>query len=324
MNKMKKTALILLPLLLITLTGCTSAELPAKTAVPSASSSPAVSDTPTETPTATETPAAVEPTAATAGSVEALLNEVVVQEEQNSDAYERDMFNHWTSNNSTGCDTRFAVLVEESLIPAQTSGCKVLSGEWLSSYDGKTFTNPSELDIDHMIPLSEGWRSGASEWDAETRELYANDMGDVLALVAVSASSNRSKSDNDPSDWMPDTDGCIYVANWVAMKYRWSLAVDADEKSAILSILSFCPAGYSIATPDKAANVPAPTLSGPQPPVTEPVAPAPEVPATGDGTTDPQFSSCTEATANGYGPYAAGDAEYDFYRDGDGDGNVCE
>ena len=314
-NEIKKLVLAL-PLLLIALTGCTAvtAEVEPTTSASSTAVAPEATDA---------------PVSATDGSVEALLNEVPVSEEQKSDSYDRDKFNHWVSNNSTGCDTRYAVLVEESLTPAKTDGCKVISGEWLSSYYGDTFTDPSELDIDHMVPLSEAWRSGASDWDSTTREQFANDLGYAPALVAVSASSNRSKSDNDPSDWMPTTDGCIYVANWVAVKYRWNLTVDADEKDAILRVLSFCDAGYSIATPEKASAAPASTTApvpapeAAQPPVVAPTTPE-TAPVTGDGTTDPQFSSCKEANANGFGPYVTGDPEYTFYRDGDGDGSVCE
>jgi hypothetical protein len=52
----------------------------------------------------------------------------------------------------------------------------------------------------------------------------------------------------------------------------------------------------------------------PQPP------PAPPPPGT-----DPRFGTCAEARANGYGPYYRGqDPEYDWYRDADGDGVVCE
>ena len=47
--------------------------------------------------------------------------------------------------------------------------------------------------------------------------------------------------------------------------------------------------------------------------------------STGSGGTDPRFSTCGAAIAAGYGPYVRGqDPEYDWYRDADGDGVVCE
>jgi len=40
---------------------------------------------------------------------------------------------------------------------------------------------------------------------------------------------------------------------------------------------------------------------------------------------DPRFQTCKEALRNGYGPYYRGvDTEYNWYRDADGDGVVCE
>ena len=55
------------------------------------------------------------------------------------------------------------------------------------------------------MPLAEAWDSGASQWTAKERELYANDLDDARALIAVSAASNRSKADKDPSEWLPPT-----------------------------------------------------------------------------------------------------------------------
>jgi hypothetical protein len=81
--------------------------------------------------------------------------------------------------------------------PKQGDDCALTGGEWLSYYDGKTVTDPSRLDIDHMVPLAEAWDSGAAEWTAERREAYANDLGAEHSLVAVTAKSNRSKGDKD-------------------------------------------------------------------------------------------------------------------------------
>ncbi|WP_307819827.1 HNH endonuclease family protein [Streptomyces sp. MC1] len=83
----------------------------------------------------------------------------------------------------------------------------------------------------------------ACAWNAKEREAYANDLGDERALIAVSAASNRSKADQDPSTWLPLAVGyrCQYVTDWVADKTRWQLSVDATEQAALADVLSRCP-----------------------------------------------------------------------------------
>lgn len=71
--------------------------------------------------------------------------------------------------------------------------------------------------------------------------------------------------------------------------------------------------------PAPAEPAPAPAEPAPQPAEPEP-APADPAPAT-----DPRFGTCKEANANGYGNYVRGqDPEYDWYKDRDKDGVVCE
>lgn len=75
------------------------------------------------------------------------------------------------------------------------------------------------------------------------REAYANRLGDDRALIAVSAASNRSKADQDPSTCLPPATGyrCTYVTDWVADKTRWDLSVDAGEQAALAEVLSNFP-----------------------------------------------------------------------------------
>ena len=93
-----------------------------------------------------------------------------------------------------------------------------------------------------MVPLAESWDSGASAWDAKKREMYANDQTDLRHLIAVTGASNRSKSDRDPTDWLPTNKAyvCEYLTNWVSIKVRWSLSVDKKEKDAITAGLKPC------------------------------------------------------------------------------------
>ncbi len=114
--------------------------------------------------------------------------------------YKRELFPLWIDADHDGCNTREEVLIAESRSRAQVDpyGCKVVAGDWYSLYDGLTFTDPAELDIDHMVPLAEAWDSGASSWDTARRQAYANDLDHPQALRAVSAAANRSKGDLDP------------------------------------------------------------------------------------------------------------------------------
>ena len=158
--------------------------------------------------------------------------------------YARSLFKHWSDLDKNGCNTRNDVIIQEALVkPKVEAGCKIVkdTGKWYSAYDGLTVTNFSGLDVDHMVPLAEAWDSGASKWDVDKRQVYANDVGDVNALIAVTATTNRSKSDQDPAEWLPAKDVCTYIKNWVHVKLRWSLTVDDKELKAIKDANAKCP-----------------------------------------------------------------------------------
>ena len=112
--------------------------------------------------------------------------------------YLRSRFQMWVDADNDCRDTRDEVLARQSLVWVGT--CDVQPGRWLSYYDNQVFKHSSGLDIDHMVPLAEAWDSGAKKWNADTRKRYANDLANPRSLVAVSASSNRSKGDRDPAD----------------------------------------------------------------------------------------------------------------------------
>ncbi|WP_097967625.1 HNH endonuclease family protein [Streptomyces sp. or20] len=158
--------------------------------------------------------------------------------EEDRTGYTRSSFKHWNSgdNASDGCNTRAEVLIAEAVVaPTVGAGCKLTGGTWTSYYDGQEVTSAGALDIDHMVPLAEAWDSGASGWTAARREAYANDQGAHVSLVAVTARSNRQKSDQDPADWMPSSPDaeCRYVGEWVSTKLRWQLTADDRELEAL-------------------------------------------------------------------------------------------
>ena len=167
-----------------------------------------------------------------------VLNSLPVSIER-PDNYDRELFRHWSDLDGDGCNAREQVLIDER-VAGEVVGCDVVGGRWRSAYDGDVTTNPSAFDVDHYVPLKEAWDSGAWRWNAATRERFANDLGFAGALIAVSASSNRSKSDRDPAEWLPERGVCKYAKTWVAVKFRWRLAVDTTEKSALTQILRGC------------------------------------------------------------------------------------
>jgi len=173
-----------------------------------------------------------------------VLASIRVESEQPT-GYDRSLFPHWTSQGN-GCDTRDRVLIGESLTLAQVQypGCAVVAGDWFSVYDGFVTDSPTGLDVDHVVALKEAWDSGAHSWSPQRRAAFANDLTDDRSLVAVSASSNRSKGDRDPSNWLPPRSAaiCPYLSDWVAVKARWSLSMDPSEYGRIRNVLTArCP-----------------------------------------------------------------------------------
>jgi hypothetical protein len=158
--------------------------------------------------------------------------------------YERSKFKHWIDADKDGCNTRAEVLKAEAVVaPVQGAKCALTGGRWYSPYDDRYIDGARGMDIDHLVPLAEAWDSGAYGWSGKEREAYANDLGDDRALIAVSAASNRSKADQDPTTWLPPTAGyrCQYVTDWVADKTRWGLSIDVDEQAALARTLDQCP-----------------------------------------------------------------------------------
>ncbi len=188
-----------------------------------------------------------------------LLGLLVIEPEFQG-GYDRTLFRHWIDASGNGCNARLEVLIRQSLTPITVGPrCAISGGSWFSEFDGVRTTDPSTFDIDHLVPLKEAWESGAHSWDEPTRRAFANDLDLKDSLIAVSASSNRSKGDRDPADWLPTRAEyrCQYIASWVRVKVKWQLSVDAAEKAAIRTVASNCD------TSALAENPPAPARTQP-------------------------------------------------------------
>lgn len=177
------------------------------------------------------------PSTATATSE---LSALTVAREGSLSGYSRDLFPTWITISGT-CNTRETVLKRDGTGVSVDGACVPTSGSWYSQYDGVTLAASSGVDIDHVVPLAEAWRSGASAWTTSRRQSFANDVSDPQ-LIAVSASSNRSKGDQDPSTWLPPraTYDCTYAKMWIRSKYVWDLRLQSAEKSELQTLLRGC------------------------------------------------------------------------------------
>lgn len=207
--------------------------------------------------------AAAPAASATPVSLSDLLADLPTAAQTRTPAYEQAAFVHWIDADGDGCDTRGEVLITESTTPpARATGCSI-TGTWASYYDETVTTEASSLDVDHLVPLAEAWRSGASTWNLAQRKAFANDLDFAPPLVAVSTSTNRSKADQDPSSWLPPAAGsrCRYTSEWVQVKYRWHLAVDPVERDALTTLAAGC-GDPAVDTPAR-ADVPDPFTQPP-------------------------------------------------------------
>lgn len=237
--------------------------------------------------------------------------------------YDRDLFgNGWVDIDRNGCDTRNDMLARdlngETFKPG-TRNCVVLTGTLADPYSGRTIAfqrgqaTSDDVQIDHVVALSDAWQKGAQQWDTAKRIQFANDP---LNLLAVDGPLNMQKGDGDAATWLPPAGGfrCAYVARQVAVKIRYGAWVTQAEKNTMATVLSSCPAeplpgGVVAPLPER------------QPAVIPPAAPpaAPPVPAP-----SASFANCTEVKAAGRAPIRVGDPGWQQKFDRDGDGVGCE
>ena len=177
------------------------------------------------------------PSAATANSE---LTQLTVKPDGSQTGYSRDKFPHWIDQGNS-CNTREIVLKRDGTNVQVGSDCYPTSGTWTSPYDGATWSSPSDVDIDHVVPLADAWRTGASSWTQAQRQAYANDLSDPQ-LIAVTDNVNQAKGDKSPDQWKPPSVGywCTYAKMWVAVKYKFKLTVNSAEKSALTDMLGRC------------------------------------------------------------------------------------
>lgn len=186
--------------------------------------------------------------AAPPGSALAALEQLAVKGRAPRTGYARTEFGpRWADVDRNGCGTRDDVLHRDLTgitTRVGTHGCVVLSGTLLDPYTHSVVAfrkeQASEVQVDHVVALSNAWQTGAQRWSALRREAFANDP---LELLAVTGRSNQRKGDGDAATWLPPYKPfrCDYVARQVAVKARYGLWVTPAERDAIAQVLGGCP-----------------------------------------------------------------------------------
>jgi Protein of unknown function (DUF1524) len=184
--------------------------------------------------------AAVPPNIPDAATARAELAALTVAPDGSMDGYDRDLFPHWSTIEGS-CNAREMVLRRDGTGVEVDSDCYPTSGSWYSPYDGDTWTAPSDVDIDHMVPLAAAWRTGAADWSTSQREAFANDLSSPQ-LWAVTDNVNQSKGDQTPESWKPPLQShwCEYARAYTHVKYVWDLTVNSAEQGALSDMLGTC------------------------------------------------------------------------------------
>lgn len=202
---------------------------------------------------------------ATAVEVRAALDTLPVRKEAGMAGYDREKFPHWDDNAAehgfgpefaqySKCTTREVMLLRDATgdvsLDPKTCDLKIgKGGGWQDAYgvmDSKTgklkpykfIAESKSVDAEHIVPLAEAWRSGAKDLDTDTRRRIAND---AVNLIASDPSANRSKGDQDPSDYLPPGSfRCGYIWHYLQVKVKYGLSVDQDEQTALRTAVDDC------------------------------------------------------------------------------------
>lgn len=255
--------------------------------------------------------------------------------------YDRDLFGSgWTDTNHNSCTTREDILrrdLRPVTVLAGTDGCEVTGGTLSDPYTSATLEFPAgggmgdggtgdDIEIEHIVALSDAWQKGAQQWSRPKRVNFAND---ALELLATGGAINAAKSDGDTATWLPPNKSyrCAYVARQVSIKAAYGLWVTMAEKAAMTRVLGTCSdqpvVTSSAAKKPKSASAEVRKREPDPAPKSEP---EPEPPTDGSDDSDgsAHYANCTAVRAAGAAPIRRGEPGYSRKLDRDGDGVACE
>lgn len=195
-----------------------------------------------------------------------LLANISVKEESEV-GYTRSEWKHWSSTDRSCWNTRELILLRDAkpgtviFIDKQknnttdeSQACGIgkmveedgetklnteNSGEWIDPYSGRKITSSSDIDIDHIIPLSYAAKNGGQEWASEVKEQFANDPDNLLA---TSAKENRSKGDKGPGSYMPSYKPyrCQYSKAFTKIANKYQLSIQKADYEMLETTLKEC------------------------------------------------------------------------------------
>lgn len=156
--------------------------------------------------------------------------------------YDRDNWYHWNKNVSGCKNLRHALLEITSLEPVtyhSEKQCRVINGKWYGPYTNTFFYNSSQLDIDHVVPLSWAASHGAINWSKKMKRQFANDIDN---LIPVSRSENRKKGALGFDDYLPPNKDfhCDYIEKFENIVSSYKLIYKEDEAATLLRLSDSC------------------------------------------------------------------------------------
>lgn len=179
--------------------------------------------------------------------------------------YDRESFNEGADLDRDCIRTRHEVLIEEAADPVtmSVSGCSVAVGDWHDPFTGRSTTDPQDLQVDHVVSLSDAWHSGAWAWSPGQKTDFSNDLSN---LNAIWGSENQRKSNLGPSQYVPlnESQTCAYLAQYAEVKVAWRLSITTADYEATASGLGNCSSsdiGQRPAPASTGAGLPAATTT---------------------------------------------------------------